>query len=154
MTNSFLITCDVEPFSKLQTIFHQGRHHFRMSDIADLRGSLAFVILGIKVNNDNPILNVLELYNFFCSLFVDSPEPAVLSVDMEPVIYGWRLEDTVLLTKFRSTDETHYDMSNVIGELSYTEVAESLSRTVDSLTVIIEYDPALYAYLLGGNYRN
>lgn len=153
MSNPFSIDMQILPFSALSFISIGEEYHYKMAEIADIQGNIKIGLCDWAVNGDAPILNIIETSEFLYELTRGSVHPVALTIDMEPVLYGWNEGGCVLITNFKSKELRVGRHENILGKLTGAEFGMALKKTVDEIAKVLAFDPFLYAYVLGRMYR-
>ena len=151
--NGISIKIEIEPFSCLNTLNIAGRTHYNISDIADIRGTFVANICGQEIINDSPVLNLVEMNEFLYGLVIKSDNSIPLTIDMEPVFYGWREGQEALITSFKYKEQEVNGQQNILGKIASSDVAAFLQDALQEAWKIARSDPFLYMYIVGRMYR-
>ena len=149
----FSVEIQVWPFTALNVVKRDGFDHFNISDIADLQGKFHLCLFGKIIENDAPILNLIEVVEFLYGISANGNSPVPLTIDMEPISYGWRDGDEALITNFKSRSLEHNSFENIIGVLSAMDIGSAIRDATREFSKLLGMDPYLYAFLMARMYK-
>ena len=152
-TRKISIVADVLPFARLNVINVAGSPQYSMAEVADIRGNIFISVCGHSFNNDAPALNIIEIIEFLYGLNFPSEDAVALTIDMEPVMYGWRIADKILITSFKSKETAFNGHQNILGELTGADLVAALVQAHQQVSKICEFDPFLGIYIFSRMYR-
>jgi hypothetical protein len=144
---------EIGSFETLPVVDVDGEKHFGIADIADVPGSFELGMFDVRERGSAPLLHIIELLEFLYGVMFERDEPSTLTINMEPVLYGWRRGGGVLVTNFRTKEPEFKGARNFVGELSESDVGALMQATIEQLLKLLPDNPYLFAYIISRSYK-